>query len=71
MSKHDNIQMASTVTWRYTHLLIPDTLFQQPSIRVISLYVVSEKQNLSLCVQKLDFEEVTVQPLPLWLGLHA
>lgn len=52
--------MASTVTWRYTHLLISDTLFQQPNTRVISLYVVCEKQTLSLCVQKLDFQEVTV-----------
>lgn len=60
MSNHYSIRMASTDPWRYTHHLTSDPSFQQPSVRVTSSYVGSEQQTLSLCVQKLDFGEVTL-----------
>lgn len=52
--------MASTDPWRYTHHLPSDPSFQQPNVRVTSLYVGSEQQTLSSRVQKLDFGEVAL-----------
>lgn len=60
MSNRYNIRMASTDPWRYTHHLPSDPSFQQPNVRVTSLYVGSEQQTLSSRVQKLDFGEVAL-----------